>query len=63
VIFDPHPTKFIGVKQQQTVILTGLDKSIGIVCVEQKRLDKGLVPLELFYSEIRQCIKLAVLKV
>jgi len=36
VIFDAHPKKFIGVKLQQTVFLTGLDKYIGTVCIVKK---------------------------
>jgi len=47
VIFDAHPKEFIGVKLQQTVFLTGLDKYISIVCtVQKKALDKGLAPLK-----------------
>jgi len=37
VIFDAHPKEFIGVKLQQTVFLTGLDKYIGTVCIVQKK--------------------------
>jgi len=48
VIFDAHPKEFIGVKHQQTVFLTELDKyiarSVCTVCIVPKRaLDKGLV--------------------
>jgi len=48
VIVDAHPKKFIGVKLQQTVFLTGLSKIlyIGIVlhCTKKKASDnyKGL---------------------
>jgi len=46
VIFDAHPTEFIGVRLQQTVFLTRFDKYIGTVCIVQKiALDRGLVPL------------------
>jgi len=38
VKFDAHPKEFIGVKLQQTVFLTGLDKYIGTVYSVQKRL-------------------------
>jgi len=38
VVFDAHPKEFIGVKLQQTVFLTGLDKYIGTVCIVQKIL-------------------------
>jgi len=38
VIFDTHLKEFIGVKLQQTVFLTGLDKYISTVCIVQKRL-------------------------
>jgi len=38
VIFDAHPKEFIGIKLQQTVFLTGLDKYIGTVCIVRKRL-------------------------
>jgi len=38
VIFDAHPKEFIGVKHQQAVFLTGLNKYIGTVCVVQKML-------------------------
>jgi len=31
-----NPEEFIGVKLQQTVFLTGLDKYIGTVCIVQK---------------------------
>jgi len=37
VILDAHLKEFIGVKFQQTVFRTGLDKYIGAVCVVQKR--------------------------
>jgi len=40
---NAQPKELIGVKLQQTVFLTGLDKYIGTVCtVQQKSLDKGL---------------------
>jgi len=45
VIFDVHPKEFIGIKLQQTVFLTGLDKYIGSLHCTKKALDKGLVPL------------------
>jgi len=38
VIFDAHPKEFTGVKLQQTVFLTGLDKYIGTVCIVQNML-------------------------
>jgi len=54
VIFDTHPKEFIGVKLQQTVFLTGLDKYIGIVCIVQRNtLDKGLVPLRSIQTQER----------
>jgi len=44
VIFDAHSKDFIGVRLQQAIFLTGLDKYIGTVCIVQKKaLDKGLV--------------------
>jgi len=36
VIFDSHPKEFIGIKLQQTVFLTGLDKYIDGVSIVQK---------------------------
>jgi len=48
VIFDAHPKEFIGVKFQQTVFLTGLDKYIGSLhCTNKKQKNGGLVPLML----------------
>jgi len=37
VIFDAHPKEFIGVKLQQIVFLTGLDKYM-VVCIVQNRI-------------------------
>jgi len=36
VIFDTNPKESIGVKLQQTVFLTALDKYFGTVCIVQK---------------------------
>jgi len=36
VIFEAHPKEFNGVKLQQSVFLTGLDKYISTVCIVQK---------------------------
>jgi len=44
VIFDAHPKEFIGLKLQQIIFLTGLDKYIGTVCIVQKALDMGPSP-------------------
>jgi len=40
VIFDAHPKEFIGVKLQQTVLLTGLNKYIGTVSIVKKKKKK-----------------------
>jgi len=37
MILDAHPKEFTGIKLQQTVLLTALDKYIGTVCIVQKR--------------------------
>jgi len=37
VIFDAHPKEFIGIKLQQIIFLTGLDKYIGTVRIVHKR--------------------------
>jgi len=51
VILDAHPKEFIGVKLQQTVFLTGLDKYIGAICIVQKKgFRKGPSPFNSIVS-------------